>query len=324
MTILIPRQLTQQQYIKLFSNPVSGIACEVDAYNRDHRVNYHCQNIRYSKSMMVRALEFWLDYSQKYYNKIKRIYHPLVNNHVQIHNTLMNFQVMIGMVKGYPDSYLFSHRYIRPVQYKKYSNSLKIQHKLLQDKLGIKMIKFQEGTLEPYHIMHGYGDFDLEFTVFPNEHPYIPKQKIIKVGMTDRGNVYVLHKKEKNGTYTPTTTKTKVKKTVQAPKLWNKAQDVLPPTNASKLGSILRYMLENQSRLRMDDDSIGLGNIIRPQNFFLSYDKTSIHCLNCDRRYPSKRKRDDEWITITSTTTGQIFYAECGCGTIYSPKDGLN
>jgi len=69
---------------------------------------------------------------------------------------------------------------------------------------------------------------------------------------------------------------------------------------------------------------MGLGNIIRPQNFFLPYDKTSIHCLNCDRRYPSRRKRDDEWITIASTTTGQIFYAECSSGKIYCPTAGLN
>ena len=58
MAIIIPRQLTMEQYIKLFSNPVSGIVCEVDAYNRDHRVKYHCQNIRYSKSMILKALDF--------------------------------------------------------------------------------------------------------------------------------------------------------------------------------------------------------------------------------------------------------------------------
>jgi hypothetical protein len=181
--------LSDEQMVKLFSNPISGIACEIGPI----RLTQCLQNIRYSKSMILKALNFWIDYSEKYYNKIRRIWSPLDSDkYVRIHNTLMSFKVSIGMIKDYSDSYLFSHRYIKPLPPTKYSNSLKTQRKLLQDKLGINFIEFQEGSLQPYHISHDYGR-GIEFTVFPNEHPYIPRQKITRVGMTEKGNIFVLH-----------------------------------------------------------------------------------------------------------------------------------
>jgi len=51
---------------------------------------------------------------------------------------------------------------------------------------------FQEQTMDIYYRIK--TNVGIEFTVFPNEHPYIPRQKISRVGMTEKGNVYVLHK----------------------------------------------------------------------------------------------------------------------------------
>lgn len=204
-------KLTKEQYIKLFSNPVSGIACEIDKhlvqFENEHsfgvreEVNYNLinsvKNIRYSKSMILRALYFWRDYTEKYYNKIRKIRHPAINDHyIKMHNALMNFTITIGMVERYPNSYLFSHRHIQLLPSNKYSNALKIQQKLLQNKLFIKMIEFQESSLQPYYTIHDYSECGIEFTVFPCEHPYIPRQKISKVGITEKGNVFVLHKKD--------------------------------------------------------------------------------------------------------------------------------
>ena len=68
MGILIPRQLTNNQFIKLFSNPVSGIACESSYIERmELPARERLYKIRYSKSMMLGALKFWFDYSEKYY-----------------------------------------------------------------------------------------------------------------------------------------------------------------------------------------------------------------------------------------------------------------
>jgi hypothetical protein len=208
MAITITRQLTKDQYIKLFSNPVSGIACDFGVVTKMENWNF-IKDIRYSKSMLLGALKFWLDYTAKYYVKISRLYHPLLNLKQEFEATLSNLRGMIVYVKKtFPDSCLFSHRYINPLPRSKYSKSLKIQQKLLQDIVGINMIDFQEKTLQPYYTIHDYGKFKMEFTVFFNQHPYIPKQKISRVGKTKQGNIFVLHRKDKNGAQMP----------IQAPK----------------------------------------------------------------------------------------------------------
>lgn len=70
---------------------------------------------------------------------------------------------------------------------------------------------------------------------------------------------------------------------------------------------------------------MGLGNIIRPQNFMISHENTMLYCLNCENRYSSRtNRRKYEWNNIGETTTGYIFYAECSCGKIYCPNEGLN
>jgi hypothetical protein len=248
MGILIPRQLTIEQYVKLFSNPVSGIACEVDAYNRDHRVNYHCQNIRYSKSMILNALYFWEKQYNEFYRRLKRAsFNPIFNLNFEGNDGILD---KIMLIHNLPDSFLFSHRYIK-MNCKKYSKQMNTQLQLLKNKYPLleqKCTSFGfSNTLQPcYNLKISYG---IEFTVFPNEHPYIPKQKITKVGMTDRGNVYVLHKKD--GAYTPTTTKDK--KTVQAPKLWN--NDIPQPAiPEGKLSRMLRELFEAQSKWRIEED----------------------------------------------------------------------
>lgn len=199
MGILIPRQLTIEQYVKLFSNPVSGIACEVDAYNRDHRVKYHCKNIRYSKSMILRALKFWLEYMAKYYAKISRIYNPLINFKYQLEGTLSELRGLIVYIKKeLPDSFLFSHRHIDAQWGTKDSKGMVAQHQLLSNKYPM-LFKTSSFT--------GYNDkkelcvfietiIGIKFTVFPNEHPYIERQKISRVGMTEKGNVYIMMSKD--------------------------------------------------------------------------------------------------------------------------------
>jgi hypothetical protein len=192
MGILIPRQLTQQQYIKVFSNPVSGIACEVSAYMRDHGVKHNIQNIRYSKSMILNALKFWSDQLFNYYLKITKITNPLAPQHDSGQHTLMDINTLnetIELVKKFPDTFLFSHRYIQRINPNNYTQGMKIQSKLLEDKYPIS-IQFQKGSGDPHYPMTTFPNFI--FTIFPNEHPYIIKQKITKVGMTDRGNVYVM------------------------------------------------------------------------------------------------------------------------------------
>jgi hypothetical protein len=194
--ILIPRQLTQEQYIKLFSNPVSGIACEVDAYNRDHRVKYHCKNIRYSKSMIVKALDFWFDQLHAYFMKVWYIRHPMMDVSQHIIPELKRLGEIMCMIKDHcPDTFLFSHRYISSIsiQPTKYSTGMREQSKLLSNKYE-DIFFFQEGSLQPYKPIK--TNVGIEFTVFPNEHPYITRQKISRVGMTEKGNVFVMMSKD--------------------------------------------------------------------------------------------------------------------------------
>lgn len=195
MTIQIKRHLTREQYIKLFSNPISGIACEVDAYDRDHIVKYACMNIRYSKSMLLRALEFWSDRIFKLYLKATRLYNPLepmkdIGEEIMV--MVDRLQMVTDYIKRCPDSYLFSHRYIMDFPDIKYTDAIKLQLKLIQEKnkIGARMY-MQRRNMDPYFIFNGLP-YDLYFTVFPNEHPYIKRQKIVEVGKTQKGNTYVI------------------------------------------------------------------------------------------------------------------------------------
>ena len=195
MTIQIKRQLTHEQYIKLFSNPISGIACVVDDYNRDHRVIHCCQNIRYSKSMLLRALEFWFDRIFQLYLKVTRAYNPLEpmkDLGEEIMSKVDVLQFAIDYVKRCPDSFLFSHRYIMDLPEIKHNNAIELQLKMVQEKhkLGARMY-IQRRNMDPYFIYNGLP-YDLYFTVFPNEHPYIKRQKIVEVGKTSKGNTFVI------------------------------------------------------------------------------------------------------------------------------------
>ena len=92
-----------------------------------------------------------------------------------------------------PDTFLFSHRHIQDLDINKYrkANGLSEQNLLLKTKYNMQFIH-QEGTMQQFARIK--TEVGIEFTVFPCEHPYIPKQKITRVGMTDKGNVYILHK----------------------------------------------------------------------------------------------------------------------------------
>lgn len=203
MAIEIHRQLTIEQYVKLFSNPVSGLICTVDSYNRDFRVKYHTKNIRYSKSMLLKALNFWFDQLHSYYLRVYKIRKTSlidVSEHIVPH--MINLRNIMNMVEDLPSSFLFSHRYIE-LKSNKYSTSMSTQLILLNTKYPIlkeecKEYGFQEGTLNPCYVIT--TNTGIEFTVFPNEYPYIPKSKITRVGKTDKNNIYVLFGAQKGMT----------------------------------------------------------------------------------------------------------------------------
>jgi hypothetical protein len=206
--ILIPRQLTIEQYIKLFSNPVSGIACEVDAYNRDHRVKYHTKNIRYSKSMIMKALGFWHEQMWNYYKKISRINNPLDPNTSEFkdeHSPTLGRKVFkqcddilqtARLVSKLPDTFLFSHRHIDAQWGTSDSKGMIAQHQLLSNKYPMlfKTSSFTGYTTDNKKELCCSIEtiIGIKFTIFPNEHPYIPRQKISRVGMTEKGNVFVM------------------------------------------------------------------------------------------------------------------------------------
>jgi len=183
-----------EQYIKLFSNPVSGIACEVDAYNRDHRVKYHCQNIRYSKSMILKALYFWEKQYDRYLELLKKAqFNPLFDSFDK--NKENEILKSIILVHNLPDSFLFSHRYIQPGHFKDYSDDtpcalIKKKYPIIEKDRPLWIQKGKRDIFFGIHLTY----LGIHFTVFPNEHPYIPRQKISRVGMTEKGNVFVIHK----------------------------------------------------------------------------------------------------------------------------------
>lgn len=254
MAILIDKVLPIPQYIKLFSNPVSGIACEIHKDYSKHVYPY-IKDIRYSKSMILRALDFWFDQYHKYYMKVWSIRTAFIDVSGEVLGILKGIGQMINDIKNMPDSFLFSHRHIKEIDVNKYrgNNRLSEQNALLNKKYDMKFIH-QEGTLNQFRIMKLKNN-EIWFTVFPNEHPYITKDKISRVGVTEAGNVYVLHRKKKNGAYNPKP----IKKQPQAPE---KFPHLTPSkfTNFAelgdiKLGDIIRQSVETLVE-RISDNEI--------------------------------------------------------------------
>ena len=194
MGILIPRQLTKEQYIKLFSNPVSGIACDFGAVTNMDNINC-LQNIRYSKSMILNALYFWEKQYKEFYKRLERaMFNPLFSYDPYKEDGVLE---AIMLVHNLPDSFLFSHRYIQAGTFKDGADDnqcflIKKKYPILKNYPFL----FQKTKHEVFFKKYFKQPATIEFTVFPNEHPYIPRQKISKVGMTDKGNIYILHKKK--------------------------------------------------------------------------------------------------------------------------------
>lgn len=207
--ILGKRPFTKDQITKIFSNPVSGIYSElVSSFDLTDENLKHISKIRYSKSMMVKAITFWTDYYYNFAKKLERMdSNPIFRNVIsKADEDYLDLLYKYTMVKECPDSFLFSHRYITTVDIntylKKYNSQnlvytnsiLNKKYEKLRDNISFES---QEQTMDPFiKIRTNVG---IEFTVFPNEHPYIPRQKISKVGMTEKGNIYVMHKKKKVG-----------------------------------------------------------------------------------------------------------------------------
>jgi hypothetical protein len=201
------RKLTPDQYLKLYSNPVSGIACDMNGagtnYDYAHFGRFHLKNIRYSKSMMLKALYFWEKQYDRYLELLKKAqFNPLFSSKNNKENEVLK---MIMFVHNLPDTFLFSHRHIHDIwdgvkPGNHYPRPIMEQIKLLNDKYPILFNEcyssgFQEQTTNRYYRIK--TEIGIEFTVFPCEHPYIEKQKISKVGITDNGNVYILHDRER-------------------------------------------------------------------------------------------------------------------------------
>lgn len=202
MGIIIPhKRLSKDQTIKLFSNPVPGIICKYQlpnaTYDLTHGILDSIKTIRYSKTMLIGALEFWKQQAYIYYTKIKRIYYPLAPGTMDC-SDLLKRVTQIGNLKKFvtecPDSFLFSHRYIQTFKKDNENQGLKIQRKLLEKKYkDMGKIWFQKTTMEPVGCIR--DDLtDIEFTIFINERPYLQRSKIAEVGETDKGNVYIVKK----------------------------------------------------------------------------------------------------------------------------------
>ncbi len=201
--ISIRRQLNQQQYIKLFSNPVSGIACQIEpnmiSFENEHSFGTkkeelnldYLKNIRYSKSMILKALYFWEKQYNRYLELLKKAqFNPLFKSNNYDPYKENEILKLIMLVHNLPDTFLFSHRHIQEVKRK--DITCKLLDKKYKDIIFNNGFRPQQGTFDPFMpVMSSTGIY---FSVFANEHPYIPRQKISRVGMTEKGNVFVLHK----------------------------------------------------------------------------------------------------------------------------------
>jgi hypothetical protein len=108
-------------------------------------------------------------------------------------------EIMCMIKEDLPDTFLFSHRHIQDMTERMaepYSKAMDIQADLLNKKYQFLFEQcnsygFQEQTMDIYYRIK--TEVGIEFTVFPCEHPYIKRQKISKVGITEKGNVYIIH-----------------------------------------------------------------------------------------------------------------------------------
>lgn len=192
------RHLSNNQWIQLYSNPVSGIVFNSLPNCMELPARQRLWKIRYSKSMILKALEFWHWYFYNNYLKMKRVYNPLKNYSDIVWRDMDDIAVVYLMIKDeYPDTFLFSHRHIKPGNFKDYIDDTPCA--LLKKKYPIikkdQPLWIQEGKRDIFFDIH-LRDLGISFTVFPNEHPYIPRQKISRVGMTEKGNVFVMMAKD--------------------------------------------------------------------------------------------------------------------------------
>lgn len=202
MGIIIPhKRLNKEQTIKLFSNPVPGIICKYQlpnaSYDLTHGILDAIKDIRYSRTMLMNALDFWNSQAWKYYKKIKSIYYPLAPGTMDCSELLKKCNSITDLKKfvfDCPNHFLFSHRYITTFKKDKENTGLKLQRKLLEKKYKeMGKIWFQKGTMEPIGCIR--DDLtDIEFTIFINEHPYLQRSKIAEVGETKKGNVFIIKK----------------------------------------------------------------------------------------------------------------------------------
>lgn len=204
MGILIPRGAlkNRQQTFKLFSNPVSGIACYWDPksnYELAHGGFAAIKDIKYSKSMLKGALRFWYLQMKSYYFRVSRIYNPLSSGGVDLKKILKQMDDIgdtFQFVDKLPNHFLFSHRYVNLNRSFKHEPLL-IQQKLLKEKYPqLDKIWFEKVTMQPVTGKAIEG-LDIVFTIFLNEHPYLHRTKIAEVGQTDAGNVFIIRKKQK-------------------------------------------------------------------------------------------------------------------------------
>ena len=155
--------------------------------------------------MILKALYFWEKQYDRYLELLKKAqFNPLFKSNYDPYkeNEILK---LIMMVHNFPDTFLFSHRHIEDISAGmdkpgyKYTKSMNIQSNIFNKKYPMLFEQcttygFQEQTMDIYYRIK--TSIGIKFTVFPNEHPYIPRQKISRVGMTEKGNVFVMMAKD--------------------------------------------------------------------------------------------------------------------------------
>jgi len=206
MPIIAGSELTKEQHIKLFSNPVSGIATRLEKTKKyDDGARYYLANIRYSKSMVLNALDFWYKQFMSFYDKLRRTcnINPIFDMDFDYEKIRKDNAKIILNVSKLPNTFLFSHGYIHARDSKENNRAMKRQLHLLGEKypflapyIAKNKIGFQERTMEMFFGIQLFNN-KLIVAVFPNYHPFIPKDKIKAIGVTKQDNVFAIF--DKNG-----------------------------------------------------------------------------------------------------------------------------
>lgn len=200
---------------KLFSNPVSGIISTIksrpdDVVIKDSWVTTlmkSLSNIRYTQSMLLEALEFWRHKYSVYLEKAKRLDDNIFSHHPSkpVSKNLNAIHDMIQRIKEMGKGFLFSHGCMltRSPKSEGEIQQLRIIQRKYADHENDRMDyfsymgkpdSFAYTVIKPEPVIK-IGIGFIQLIAFPNEHPYITRRRIKSVGITQKGNVYIINEK---------------------------------------------------------------------------------------------------------------------------------